>query len=176
MNYCQVIKADTANGIGFRLSLFVSGCRNHCKGCFQPRTWDFNYGQSFTKSVADELIKELSKTFYDGLTILGGEVFEPENQPVILQFLRQIKAKLPQKTIWLYSGYVYEKDLKIGGAKFIPNVTDQILALADILVDGPFVLSKLDVSLNYRGSSNQRIIDLKESARQGETVLSPLNN
>ena len=175
MNYCQIIKADTANGIGFRLSLFVSGCLNHCQGCFQPQTWDFNYGQPFTQKVADELLDELNKPFYDGVTILGGEVFEPENQPIVLQFLRQIKAKFPQKTIWLYSGYVYEKQLKIGGSRYLPGITNVILSLADILVDGPFILSKLDVTLNYRGSSNQRIIDLKQSQKFGRTILSPLN-
>lgn len=175
MYFGQIKRADTADGIGFRVSLFVSGCRNHCEGCFQPETWDFNYGQKWTPQDEENLLKELSKPFYDGITFLGGEVFEEENQPEILLIIKDIKKLLPQKTIWCYTGYTWD-DLQEGGKKNIPSITSEILKNTDVLIDGPFILSKLDVSLNYRGSSNQCIIDVQQTLKQGKIVLSELNN
>lgn len=176
MNYCQIIRADTANGEGFRLSLFVSGCRNHCSGCFQKETWDFNYGEPFTEQVQDQLLRELAQAFYEGITILGGEPFEPENQKVLLPLLERIHQQLPQKNVWIYTGYLFDADLSRGGKCYLDGITDKILALTDVLVDGRFMLDKADVSLNYRGSSNQRIILVKQSLAQHKIVLSPYNN
>lgn len=176
MNYCQIIRADTANGEGFRLSLFVSGCRNHCPGCFQKETWDFNYGEPFTEQVQDQLLRELAQPFYEGITILGGEPFEPENQKVLLPLLERIHQQLPQKNVWIYTGYLFDADLSRGGKCYLEGITDKILALTDVLVDGRFMLDKADVSLNYRGSSNQRIILVKQSLAQHKIVLSPYNN
>lgn len=176
MNYCQIIRADTANGEGFRLSLFVSGCRNHCPGCFQKETWDFNYGEPFTEQVQDQLLRELAQPFYEGITILGGEPFEPENQKVLLPLLEKIHQQLPQKNVWIYTGYLFDADLSRDGKCYLDGITDKILALTDVLVDGRFMLDKADVSLNYRGSSNQRIILVPQSLAQHKIVLSPYNN
>ena len=176
MNYCQIIRADTANGEGFRLSLFVSGCRNHCPGCFQKETWDFNYGEPFTEQVQDQLLRELAQPFYEGITILGGEPFEPENQKILLPLLEKIHQQLPQKNVWIYTGYLFDADLSRGGKSYLDGITDKILALTDVLVDGRFMLDKADVSLNYRGSSNQRIILVPQSLAQHKIVLSPYNN
>ena len=176
MNYCQIIRADTANGEGFRLSLFVSGCRNHCPGCFQKETWDSIYGELFTEQVQDQLLRELAQPFYEGITILGGEPFEPENQKVLLPLLERIHQQLPQKNVWIYTGYLFDVDLSRGGKCYLDGITDKILALTDVLVDGRFMLDKADVSLNYRGSSNQRIILVPQSLAQHKIVLSPYNN
>lgn len=176
MNYCQIIRADTANGEGFRLSLFVSGCRNHCPGCFQKETWDFNYGEPFTEQVQNQLLRELAQPFYEGITILGGEPFEPENQKVLLPLLEKIHQQLPQKNVWIYTGYLFDADLSRGGKCYLDGITDKILAFTDVLVDGRFMLDKADVSLNYRGSSNQRIILVPQSLAQHKIVLSPYNN
>ena len=140
MNYAGIKKVDIANGPGVRVSLFVSGCRNHCKGCFNPETWDFAYGQPFTRETEDEIIEALRPSWIQGLSILGGEPTEEENAAVLIPFLKRVRAELPEKDIWLYSGYTYE--LLQG---------EEILTLVDVLVDGPF-----------RGSRNQRIIDLRE--------------
>lgn len=176
MNYCQIIKADTGNGEGFRLTLFVSGCRVHCPRCFQKETWNFNYGEPFTAEVEQHLLKELAKPFYEGLTVLGGEAFEPENQAALLPFLKMVREQLPTKNIWMYTGYVFDKDLQPGGKRYIEGVTDQILSLIDVLVDGPFIPQKADVNLNYRGSSNQRIILRKPTLALHKIVLSAYNN
>ena len=149
MNYGAIKKVDIANGPGVRVSLFVSGCRNHCKGCFQPETWDFDYGQPFTKETEKEIIKALRPSWIQGLSILGGDPMEPENQEALLPFLRSTKEELPGKDIWLYTGYRLE------------DVSDSpILPYVDVVVDGPFVEAEKDVSLAFRGSSNQRIIHL----------------
>lgn len=150
MRYCGLKKIDTANGLGVRVSLFVSGCRNHCPGCFQPETWDFDYGEPFTKDIEDEILSALRPSWIQGLSILGGEPMEPENQAVLLPFLQRVKAELPEKDIWLYTGYTYEA------------VTDSgLLPLVDVLVDGPFVEAERDMSLTFKGSRNQRILHLK---------------
>ena len=151
MNYAEIKKVDIANGPGVRVSLFVSGCRNHCKGCFNPETWDFDYGRPFTRATEDEIIKALRPSWIQGLSILGGEPTEEENAAVLIPFLKRVRAVLPDKDIWLYSGYTYEA------------LRDkEILTLADVLVDGPFLLKQKDAGLAFRGSRNQRIIDLRE--------------
>ena len=151
MNYAEIKKVDIANGPGVRVSLFVSGCRNHCKGCFNPETWDFDYGRPFTRETEDEIIEALRPSWIQGLSILGGEPTEEENAAVLIPFLKRVRAVLPDKDIWLYSGYTYEA------------LRDkEILTLVDVLVDGPFLLKLKDAGLAFRGSRNQRIIDLKE--------------
>ena len=151
MNYAEIKKVDIANGPGVRVSLFVSGCRNHCKGCFNPETWDFDYGRPFTRATEDEIIEALRPSWIQGLSILGGEPTEEENAAVLIPFLKRVRAALPDKDIWLYSGHTYEA------------LRDkEILTLADVLVDGPFLLEQKDAGLAFRGSRNQRIIDLKE--------------
>ena len=151
MNYAEIKKVDIANGPGVRVSLFVSGCRNHCKGCFNPETWDFDYGRPFTRETEDEIIEALRPSWIQGLSILGGEPTEEENAAVLIPFLKRVRAVLPNKDIWLYSGYTYEvlRD-------------KEILTLVDVLVDGPFLLEQKDAGLAFRGSRNQRIIDLRE--------------
>lgn len=149
MNYCGIKKTDTANGLGARVSLFVSGCRNHCPGCFQPETWDFGYGEPFTKEIEDEIIEALRPSWIQGLSILGGEPMEPENQAALLPFLRRMRRELPDKDIWLYTGYTFEAVSE-----------SELLPLVDVLVDGPFVEGERDISLSFRGSRNQRILTL----------------
>lgn len=173
MHVGQIFKADIANGIGVRVSIFVSGCTNCCKNCFQPETWDFHYGHEFTKEVEDDLIEELSQAYYDGLSILGGEPFEPENQRELVKLIRRVKVECPGKTIWMYSGNTYEEMLP--GGRRHTEVTDEILDSIDILVDGRFEEELKDISLNFRGSSNQRIIDMKKTRATGQVVLDPLN-
>ena len=167
--------ADCANGLGMRVSLFVSGCTNHCPGCFQPETWDFDYGLVYTPETEQSLMEELAKPYYDGLTILGGEPFELSNQPEVAALIRRVKKELPEKTIWMYTGFLYEKDLVPGGCRYT-DVTDEILDNIDILVDGKFVQELKDITLNFRGSSNQRIIDMKKTRVTGKIILSQLNN
>lgn len=151
MNYCGIKKVDIANGTGIRVSLFVSGCRNHCPGCFQPETWDFDYGEPFTEKTEEELITALRPSWIRGLSILGGDPMEPENQKELLPFIRRVKETYPGKDIWLYTGYRLEQ------------VWDSpLLSYVDVVVDGPFVEKEKDAGLAFRGSRNQRIIDLKE--------------
>lgn len=171
MNYGAIIRADCANGVGIRLSLFVSGCENHCPGCFQPETWDFDYGKPFMEETAGGLIDELRKPFYDGLTILGGDPMELANQIALLPFQERIREELPDKSIWAYTGYLYDVDLMPGGKRYIPEVTDRILNCIDVLVDGPFVLEKKNITLRFRGSENQRIIDVKKSRENRMTTI-----
>ena len=176
MHVGEVMTADVANGEGMRVSVFVSGCRNHCKGCFQPQTWDFNYGREYTPEIEQFIIDELSKSYYDGITILGGDPMEPENQEPVLQLLRRIKKELPDKNVWAYTGYVYDRDLVPGGKRFVDGVTRELLESIDILIDGRFVEELKNLMLNFRGSSNQRIIKMKETLETGQVVLSELNN
>ena len=171
----EIIKADSANGEGIRVSIFVSGCTNHCKGCFQPQTWNYNYGYLYDDNMENDIINELSQSYYNGLTILGGEPFEISNQQGLLPLIRRIKKELPDKTIWVYTGFTYDVDLVAGGKRYT-NVTDEILDSIDILVDGKFVEELKSLMLNFRGSSNQRIIDMRASRKAGKVVLSKLNN
>lgn len=176
MHVGEVMTADVANGEGMRVSVFVSGCRNHCKGCFQPQTWDFNYGREYTSEIEQFIIDELSKSYYDGITILGGDPMEPENQEPVLRLLRRIKKELPDKNVWAYTGYVYDRDLVPGGKRFVDGVTRELLESIDILIDGRFVEELKNLMLNFRGSGNQRIIKMKETLETGKVVLSELNN
>ena len=160
MNYGTIKSYDIANGTGVRVSLFVSGCRHHCKGCFNAPTWDFDYGDPFTRETQDKILKLLEPSYIEGFSLLGGEPFEPENQPVLAQLLETIKAVYPQKTVWCYSGYLFDQDMVPGGKVYTP-FTDRMLSCIDVLVDGEFILEQKDISLQFRGSKNQRILHLK---------------
>ena len=170
MYYGEIKNCDIANGIGVRVTLFVSGCTNHCEHCFQPETWDFHYGQPFTEETEETVLRLLEPAYINGLTLLGGEPFEPENQRALLPFLRRVRAERPEKTIWAYSGFTLE-ELRQEGSHPRCEVTDDVLDLVDVLVDGRFVEAKKDISLRFRGSSNQRIIDLKKTRAAGKIVL-----
>lgn len=159
MKFSNIRLIDTANGDGVRVSLFVSGCRNHCKGCFSPQTWDFDYGEEFTPIQENEIIEQCKKSYISGLTILGGEPFEIENQFALLSFIKKFKEECPDKNLWMYTGYVLDKDLKRDQRQFIQGVTDRILDFVDVLVEGPFILEQRDITLKFRGSANQRILD-----------------
>ncbi len=169
MNVCDILTADHANGPGMRISVFVSGCRNHCAGCFNPETWDFSYGKEYTPFMTRAIINELKKPEYQGLTILGGEPFEPENQQGLIDLIRRVKQELPGKDIWMYTGYSYE-DLLPGGIRHY-DVTDEIMNAIDVLVDGRFLLGEKDITLRFRGSRNQRLIDMKRTRQEGQVVL-----
>ena len=146
------------DGTGCRVTLFVSGCRNHCKGCFNEQTWNFDFGEEFTPIQENEIIEACRKNYISGLTILGGEPFEEENQVALLPFIEKFKKECPGKNLWMFTGYVYEKDLVTGGKKFVENVTEKILENVDMLVDGPFIQEQRDLTLQFRGSSNQRLL------------------
>lgn len=170
MNYATIKNNDIANGPSVRVSLFVSGCTHHCKGCFNEVAWDFDYGEPFTQQTIDEILEMLRPDYIKGITLLGGEPFEPQNQPALVELLRQIKAAYPQKSIWAFSGYLFDRDIlpgKLGDA----NVTREFLSYLDVLVDGPFIEAKKNLSLRFRGSSNQRIIHVPSSLETGEIVL-----
>ena len=171
MNYGQIKKCDIANGVGVRVTLFVSGCTNHCFNCFQPETWDFDYGKPFTAETEAEIFAELDKPFIAGLTLLGGDPFEPFNQRALVPFLRRVRARYPDKTIWAYSGFTLDRELTVDGSHPRCEVTDEMLSMIDVLVDGRFVEAKKDITLLFRGSSNQRLINVQESLRKKEVVL-----
>ncbi len=175
MNICEIITVDAANGPGIRISVFVSGCTNRCEGCFQPQTWDFNFGELYDEEKETFIMEELKKTYYKGITILGGEPFEEVNQRGIIPLIRRIKKELPGKDIWMYTGFTYEEDLVPGGKRYI-EVTDEILDSIDVLVDGKFEENLKNLNLNFRGSENQRIIDMKKTRKNDEIILSELNN
>lgn len=170
MNYCNVKNCDIANGVGVRVSLFVSGCRNRCKNCFQPETWDFNYGKPFDEQPEEKLIKMLAPSYINGLTVLGGEPMEPENQRALLPFLKKVKAAYPQKTIWLYTGFTLE-ELRSPDCRAHTEYTEEILKLLTVLVDGRFVEEKKNISLRFRGSENQRLIDVAATLAAGSVTL-----
>lgn len=170
MNYATIKNCDIANGPGVRVSLFVSGCTHRCPGCFNEVAWDFSYGQPFTQETIDSILEMLKPAHIKGLTLLGGEPFEPENQPAVLELLRQLKAKYSDKTVWAFSGYLFDKDILAG--RLGPfEITREYLSYVDVLVDGPFVQAKKDLTLRFRGSSNQRLIDVPASLKAGEIVL-----
>lgn len=166
MNYGTIKNCDIANGSGVRVSLFVSGCRNHCPGCFQPETWDFGFGQPFTADTEQEILGLLEPSYINGLTLLGGDPFEPENQRALLLFLRKVRAAYPEKDIWAYTGYTWEQLISGTHRVSLPE-TVEMLSLIDILVDGPFIQEKKDIRLHFRGSDNQRVIDAKRSLASG---------
>ena len=170
MYYGTIKNCDIANGEGVRVTLFVSGCTNRCKGCFQPQTWDFDYGQPFTAETEAEVLALLAPDYINGLTLLGGDPFEPENQRALLPFLRRVRKRYPRKTMWAFTGFSYET-LLTDGSHPRCEATDELLSLLDVLVDGPFVEALHDISLRFRGSSNQRLIDLNETRRTGQVVL-----
>lgn len=169
MYYGNIKKLDIANGDGVRVSLFVSGCRNRCEGCFQPETWNFEYGQLFTAETEETILKALGPSYVEGLTLLGGEPFEPENQRELVKLLRRVHSEKPEKNVWCYSGYTVEQIMREGHPHC--EVSEEMLSLIDVLVDGRFNLALKDISLRFRGSSNQRIIDLRASREKGEIVL-----
>lgn len=170
MHYGNIKQYDIADGEGVRTTLFVSGCTNCCKGCFQPETWDFDYGNPYTEETEEKIMEMLADENIQGLTLLGGEPFEPQNQKVLVQLLRRVRKELPDKDIWSYTGFVYERDLLAGGRKHT-EVTDEMLSYIDVLVDGPFIEEKKNISLQFRGSENQRIIDLKKTRAEGRVIL-----
>lgn len=161
MYYGEIKKTDIADGEGVRVSLFVSGCRIHCKGCFNPMTWDFCYGKLFTEETEKEILEALGKEYISGLTVLGGEPFEEDNQRILVPFLEKVRAAYPQKTIWCYTGYVYDVDLLPEKGRKHIEVTEKMLSMIDVLVDGPFIIEEKDPTLAFRGSRNQRILRLK---------------
>ena len=169
MNYGAIKKCDIANGVGVRTVLFVSGCTHHCKGCFQPETWNFDYGERYTKETEDEIIESLRPDYVDGITLLGGEPFEPENQRELVKLLRRIKKEMPQKTVWSFSGFTYEE--LTGDSRAVCEVTNEMLSMLDVLVDGEFVEAKRNISLRFRGSENQRLIDMNKTRKEGKIVL-----
>lgn len=170
MNYATIKNCDIANGPGVRISLFVSGCTHHCKGCFNEVAWDFDYGTPFTQETIDKILDMMRPGYIRGLTLLGGEPFEPQNQGPIVELLRQIKEKMPEKSIWAFSGYLFDRDI-LSGRLGDWKVTQEYLSYLDVLVDGPFVEAKKNLSLRFRGSENQRIIDVPASLAQGKIVL-----
>lgn len=172
MNYAVIKKNDIANGPGVRVSLFVSGCRHHCKNCFNQEAWDFSYGSPFTEDTIQEILNTLDHDYVAGLSFLGGEPFEPENQEGLLSLARQFKERFPMKTLWCYTGFTLEKDL-LSGRIGNPDTVRALLSCIDVLVDGKFVEALKDPSLIFRGSSNQNIIDVPKSLEAGKTVLLP---
>ena len=170
MNYAAIKRRDIANGPGVRVSLFVSGCTHHCKGCFNQEAQDFCYGAPFTQEVEDAILADLEPSYVSGLTLLGGEPFEPDNQRALLPFLKRVRERLPEKNIWAFSGYVYDTKL-LQESRGRCEVTDEMLSLIDVLVDGPFVEEQKDITLLFRGSANQRLIDLNATRAAGTVVL-----
>ena len=165
MNYANLKSHDIANGPGVRVSLFVSGCTHRCKGCFHEEAWDFDYGKPFDRAVMEQILDLLQPGYIRGITYLGGEPLDPRNQPGLLELSRLIRARYPDKSIWCFTGYVWEHLPRVEG------VTDELLSLCEVLVDGPFVEAKKNLRLRFRGSENQRLIDVKKSLEENEVVL-----
>ena len=174
MNYAEIKTYDIANGPGVRVSFFVSGCTHHCKNCFNEIAWDFNYGEEFTEEIQDYILEAVSPIHYQGLSLLGGEPMEPNNQRGLLPLVKAFKEKFPNKNLWVYTGYVYEDLIHESRARC--EVTDELLSYIDVLVDGKFVEELKDITLRFKGSSNQRIIDMPQTLKEKEVVLSPYNN
>ena len=170
MNYATIKPRDIANGPGVRVSLFVSGCTHRCPGCFNEEAWDFNFGQPFDQSTIDEILGLLQPDYVQGLTLLGGEPFDPRNQSAIVELLRQIKAKYPNKSIWAFTGYLFARDI-LPGRLGESTITREYLSYLDVLVDGPFIQARKNLTLRFRGSDNQRLIDVPASLSRGEVVL-----
>lgn len=170
MYYGNVKNYDIADGEGVRVTLFVSGCTNHCKDCFQPQTWDFHFGKEYTSETEKEILTLLGNENITGLTLLGGEPFEPENQVELVKLLNIVHQTYPTKNIWAYTGFIYDQDLLSGQRKHT-SVTDEMLSYIDVLVDGPFIVEKKNLSLYFRGSENQRVIDMKKTLQENKIVL-----
>lgn len=175
MHYSTIKDCDIANGIGVRITLFVSGCTNHCKNCFQPQTWDFDFGEPFTEETEEKLLEMLKPDYINGLTLLGGEPMEPQNQRALVPFLKRVRETYPNKNIWCFTGFTYEV-LKTDGSHPRCEVTDEMLSLIDVLVDGRYVDELKDLTLQFRGSSNQRLIDMVKTRENGEVTLLPNND
>ena len=173
MKYAEIKEYDIANGPGVRISLFVSGCRNACPGCFNPETWDFHFGNPFTPEVQKAVLEAVNKDYIDGLTVLGGEPWEPENQRVLLPFFEDFRSTCTRKSLWTFSGYTWEELTDPNNTRCHTRDTLPMLALTDILIDGEFHIAEKDVSLRFRGSRNQRILDVPRSLEAGKPVLSP---
>lgn len=173
MYYGALKKNDIADGPGVRVTLFVSGCTHHCEGCFQPETWNFQYGEVYTDAVTEEILEAMKPGYVAGFTVLGGEPFEPDNQRALVEVLHRIKGNYPNKNIWCYSGYLYDElsGQIVGTGRARCEVTDEMLSMIDVLVDGEFVLEKRNLMLKFRGSENQRLIDLNKTRELGEIVL-----
>ena len=171
MYYGNLKKCDIANGVGVRVTLFVSGCTNHCPDCFQPQTWDFHYGKPFTDDTRAEIFAELDKPYINGLTVLGGEPFEPENQRDLLPLLQEVRRRYPDKSIWCFTGFRLEDELLRDGSRPRCQATDRLLSCIDVLVDGRFVAAEKDISLQFRGSRNQRVLDLPKTLAAGQPVI-----
>ena len=169
MNWANIKEHDTANGKGIRVSLFVSGCTHHCKGCFNPETWDFRYGSVYTEEIENRILKACEPSYIKGLSLLGGEPFEKANQQSLCGLLKRFKELYPNKDVWCYSGYLFDKDMVKGG-KIYTEYTDEMLSRIDYLVDGEFVEELKNLRLKFRGSSNQRIIDVQNSIKQGKVI------
>lgn len=169
MHYATIKNCDIANGPGVRVSLFVSGCTHRCKGCFNEVAWDFDYGTPFTDETVREILQMLRPDYIRGLTLLGGEPFDPRNQPAVVELLRAIKKEMPHKSIWAFSGYLYEKIAS--GTLGDPAITREYLSYLDVLVDGPFVEEKKNLNLRFRGSENQRLIDIPATLKAGKVIL-----
>ncbi len=174
MNYGNIKFNDIADGEGVRTSLFVSGCTHHCKNCFNPETWDFNYGKPFTREVEDKILESLKPNYINGITLIGGEPMEIPNQNALLPFVKRVKATYPNKTIWCYSGYLFDKELLGESRAHGPN-TRELLNYIDVIVDGEFKEELKDITLRFKGSSNQRVIDVQKSLKENKVVLSPYN-
>lgn len=175
MHYSTIKDCDIANGIGVRITLFVSGCTNHCKNCFQPQTWDFDFGEPFTEETEKKLLEMLKPDYINGLTLLGGEPMEPQNQRALVPFLKRVRETYPNKNVWCFTGFTYEV-LKTDGSHPRCEVTDEMLSLIDVLVDGRYVDELKDLTLQFRGSSNQRLIDMVKTRENGEVTLLPNND
>ncbi len=175
MHYSTIKDCDIANGIGVRITLFVSGCTNHCKNCFQPQTWDFDFGEPFTEETEEKLLQMLKPDYINGLTLLGGEPMEPQNQRALVPFLKRVREAYPNKNVWCFTGFTYEI-LKTDGSHPRCEVTDEMLSLIDVLVDGRYVDELKDLTLQFRGSSNQRLIDMVKTRENGEVTLLPNND
>ena len=171
MNYCEIKNCDIANGEGVRVSLFVAGCTHHCKGCFNSETWSFTNGKPFTDETQRELLDALNHSYINGLTLLGGEPMEIVNQRGLVGFAHLVRETLPEKSIWCYTGYVLEPDLLSESGRARCEVTDELLSYIDVLVDGPYVEALRDITLLFRGSSNQRLIDMQKTRESGAAVL-----
>lgn len=165
MNYAGIKYCDIANGLGCRTVLFVSGCRNHCKGCFQPQTWEFDYGEPFDEQIQNEILDSLKPAYVQGITLLGGDPFEEENQEALVPFMRRVKERYPNKDVWAYTGYLYEELLENGRKH--TEYTDELLSMIDVLVDGPFIEEQKDITLKFKGSANQRVIDMEKTRATG---------
>lgn len=175
MNYADIKQFDVANGPGVRVSVFVSGCTHYCKGCFNEAAWDFSYGQPFTEETIETVVEYLKPSYVKGLTVLGGEPMEPQNQPGVLTLLRRVKEVYPEKSVWLFSGYDFEKDILGRMWEELPE-TKEILSYLEVLVDGEFVEELKNLSLRFKGSSNQRTILVRESLEAGQVILYNLDN